>query len=419
MQHINARNGSGGVGFLIRSTLFNQFSITVLDNTVEDMLWIKLVDRHNKSSNYCLCVCYLPPVNSSRSVCADKYFEDLLQRVYLYQNQGEIVICGDLNCRIGDKNDFVVGVDDIPIRNTVDYFENSNGTIFLDFLHRSNMCVLNGRGSTNDFTCVSQRGASVVDYCLVSHGSLGNGWNFNIHRARDIFHISGCMDGTFSENILPDHSLLTWDLTCHFTAQCGNTDPNQWRYEFVKFKLGDIPNDFMCDEVSVRSLQVLINNLESLDVNQEVIDTTYQNFVDLLKQQMFDKLKYRKVIVNPNSNVNNSYKKCKPWWNDNLQTLSTDVRNAERLWLAAKQDRELKEQFLTYRKQFDRAVQAAKRQHWHHQQKELMYNTSAPKHFWKQMKRFGITGEKHNAIPLEVVMEDGSISSDVRSVLDK
>ena len=40
--NINAGVGSGGVGFLVRFTLFEDFNISVLDDTKDDILWIKL-----------------------------------------------------------------------------------------------------------------------------------------------------------------------------------------------------------------------------------------------------------------------------------------------------------------------------------------------------------------------------------------
>ena len=48
----------------------------------------------------------------------------------------------------------------------------SQGEAFVDFLRGGNMTVVNGRKGRDAFTCVSGRGCSVVDYCIVALGRL-------------------------------------------------------------------------------------------------------------------------------------------------------------------------------------------------------------------------------------------------------
>ena len=58
------------------------------------------------------------------------------------------------------------------LRDTVDYGLNKHGHLFTEVLHGSEMFMLNGRNYTNnDFTFVSNRGKSVVDYCVMSQDS--------------------------------------------------------------------------------------------------------------------------------------------------------------------------------------------------------------------------------------------------------
>ena len=63
-----------------------------------------------------------------------------------------LVICGDINVRFGSADD---GISGVPNRKVIDVVKNSQGEGFMDFL----------RGTA--FTCVSGRGCSVVDYCVV------------------------------------------------------------------------------------------------------------------------------------------------------------------------------------------------------------------------------------------------------------
>lgn len=92
-----------------------------------------------------------------------------MEKVYEYQNDGHLIVCGDLNARVGQESDYIEGVDDVKPREVIDDTINRYGDHFLDFLINCNFCMLNGRLGTNDFTHISKRGRSVVDYVCVPH----------------------------------------------------------------------------------------------------------------------------------------------------------------------------------------------------------------------------------------------------------
>jgi len=55
----------------------------------------------------------------------------------------------------------------LPERNTVDFTINAYGELFIYCLINTNFCILNVRNSVrNDFTSISVKGCSVVDYCI-------------------------------------------------------------------------------------------------------------------------------------------------------------------------------------------------------------------------------------------------------------
>ena len=68
----------------------------------------------------------------------------------------------------------------------VDYRKNHYGNILLDFLINSNCVMLNGRcAGDNDFTSISVKGVSVVDYVVVPHDYLHKCSDFCVKRAHD------------------------------------------------------------------------------------------------------------------------------------------------------------------------------------------------------------------------------------------
>ena len=121
--HTKARKGSGGVGIFVKSELFEHFRIEKLNDNTEGILWINLRPIHT-GEQLKFCVCYLPPANSTRNVNSQEYFDLLMSQVYEYQHNWLITIFGDFNVRIGENEDFIAGVDNLPPRNVIDFQTN-------------------------------------------------------------------------------------------------------------------------------------------------------------------------------------------------------------------------------------------------------------------------------------------------------
>ena len=80
----------------------------------------------------------------------------------------------------------------------------------------------------------------------------------------------------------------------------------------------------------------------------------------------------------------------------------------------------LKAEYVQYRKKFDHAVQRAKRTHWIQLQNELVGSLNSDPHtFWREIGKVGIAQSKVKKIPMEVVCDDGSVTSDTQIVLNK
>ena len=125
--HIRARTGSGGVCLFIKKTLLDYYDATILDNSIEDILWVKLINKETLQSVF-ICASYLSPEGSSRQVDPHEYFDNLLSQIYVHQADGPFMICGDFNARCGAEADYIEGVDDICERDIIDFI--AMGTFF-------------------------------------------------------------------------------------------------------------------------------------------------------------------------------------------------------------------------------------------------------------------------------------------------
>ncbi len=72
-------------------------------------------------------------------------FEHITQLMYEFEDSDFTLIFGDFNARIGDRNDFIAGVDEVPERHNIDDTVNKHGEDFIAFLQESKTAVINGR----------------------------------------------------------------------------------------------------------------------------------------------------------------------------------------------------------------------------------------------------------------------------------
>ena len=393
--HFRAKKGSGGVGFLVRNILFNQFYINVCEDSYEGILWLELKDKQN-SQILRACVCYLVPEFSTRNINPQDYFDRLLCQIHVYQKDSDLMVFVDFNSRIGDSEDFIPGVDNLPPRNTVDFQKNTYCDIVLDFLICTNLHVLNGRNfDTNDFTYVStQGGASVVDDCLVPYESLAKYGNFNVHFMRQLIE-SVVGIGSLSTHNIPDHSFLTWNFIVTNSGVNKQMDSLP-RLEndvcFTKYDRNNIPPTLMVDQQVMRQINDTIEKLETYESDQQFVDTVYNDFCETLKSEM-NRLLNPKNVLSSSATETRKKRLKKTWWNEELSDLWNDMCTEERKWLKAKgNDRKTQRLiFLSKRKRFDKQVQKCKRKYWIKTQTELEDQCKNDNdQFWKSIGRLGI-----------------------------
>ena len=118
--HKRAKKGSGGVGFLVKNEILNVYNVTVQDDMTDGILWLKFESRNSKETFFS-CVCYLPPADSTRSIDANEFFDQLICQIHQYCKSSMFSICGDFNARCADFQDFIAGVDIIPERQVIDF----------------------------------------------------------------------------------------------------------------------------------------------------------------------------------------------------------------------------------------------------------------------------------------------------------
>ena len=259
----------------------------------------------NKFSQQCInvCVYYLSPDGSSHIVDSHDYFDKLFSQIYIYQSDGPYIICGDFNSRCGSDPDYIVGVDEVPEGEIIDYKKNHYGDLFTEFLIYSNCAMLSGRyKKSNDFTFISTMGLAVVDYVMVSHMNLDLCTEFDVIRAYKLFNKSGLVGKCDPNHNISDHSVLTWQYQVNATTD-SNVNHSGVSVVVHKYDVSDIPQDFMTN------VEIQLN---ITDINQ-----SYSEFCSILKLEMDDSLPAKHITINSNPSYNR-HTRYKPWWTERL-----------------------------------------------------------------------------------------------------
>ena len=154
--HKNAKRPSGGIGILVKLSVYNVFKVQVIDNSYEGIICLKLEHKVSVFSIIVIC-CYLPPENSLYGRDCESFFAHIITQIYLNIDADALIILGDFNSRTGNLEDSINLLDQIPERTALNQIVNSPSTSFLEFLKDCKLCMLNGRlnPENNDFTFVS------------------------------------------------------------------------------------------------------------------------------------------------------------------------------------------------------------------------------------------------------------------------
>ena len=211
-KHKKAKRGSGGVVLLFKKQI--KKGIFLVNNKHEDFLWVKLCKEYFGFEHdiYLGCV-YLPPDKGKR----DRYEEILEKAVAEYSSLGKVLLIGDMNARIGNRQDFVQGdhCDYIPVpeaydidycekRQSLDTVVNPAGEILLQLCKSSGLRILNGRYADDQpgkFTCHKCNGTSVVDYFIAHHSLISYISSFKVTELQELYS---------------DHAPLTASLACRY-----------------------------------------------------------------------------------------------------------------------------------------------------------------------------------------------------------
>ena len=424
--NVRAPRPSGGVGILLKRDLLVQYNVHVVDKTIDGIIAIKIVDK--VTEHECVIICaYLPPENSTWGRDAASFYSHVLQLLYVHNEADALFLCGDLNSRIGQLKDYNDSIDSIPPRTSLDNVKNMHGEALIEFLRDSKCCVLNGRlcPDKDKYTCVSNKGKSVVDYIIVPHDVFDLCHNFEVLSCETILDNLGAEHLVGDRSRCPDHAVVSVSFNMYrgsaelnMNGQRGVRDPEVQTKNKTKrkFNFSAIPEDFLSSHTARSALIGVIDNLSEALLSQSVLDSTYENLCKAIIEEMNNTIPYKDV----SSKERKWFRNFKPFWTQELSDMWKEMVQSRKSYEKYRGDRRtlnrLRAEYKDKRNLFDKRLRQEERKYKRGQMLEIeSLESENPNEFWERVQKLG--PRKSRTIPMEVVSVDGEVKNSEHEVL--
>ena len=363
-------------------------------------------------------------------------FAYLSTQIYIeYEDADVVLVCGDLNARIGNLCDCIVNVDhELPQRKVLDVTKNSQGEEFVDFLQEMAMCVLNGRSENDNYTCISTKGSSVVDYIAVLQDQYYLFCDFKVDTVSDLINRFSLYELLSDVSRAPDHSIVSvnvklspGDILCEhrndvFVCASKNAEheriPSNPMLTKKMYDVKNIPDGFMSNFEWRNHMDQVIASLQSRCDTRERVDVVYKSMCNAILSEMD---KYFNCKEFNSKKTGKRLKLHKAYWNEHLTTLWKDMSKKEKLYLKIKGPSDKKSQnrtmFVNARSLFDKNLRKYAREFRQNKIAEIeSVCNDNPKKFWNHVKQLG--PKKSKKIP-ETIRTEAGLNSDVNDVLNE
>ena len=379
---------SGGITILVKSPLRKGIKIA---HSSEGIVWLRLFQNEFKMKNdLFICAAYIPPQNANKNLFAKTdYFNDLLNTTDQFMKQGNVILAGDFNSRIGVDNS--IDTDNIPIpileeitpsfinstpmieRSACDQIINQHGKKLNKICNNLSLHVANGRTPGDllgNFTCFTNRGTSTVDLVIA-----------DIHTIDQVRELK-----VLPPEFTSVHAPISVKLKCEFSEPKNTTTtiPLPPKIIWDPEKVPALREALLLPKNN-QTIEELKNTLENRSAPKQCIDKCLRLFDDLL---IGETKKLMKTTKNKPQTANKP-RKGFTWYNKECTSLKKRLQNQARMLAKNPRDPYIRGQYNTAKKQYRKTVKLAKQTYEVEAIQTLQTKASNPKEFWAFLKDLG------------------------------
>lgn len=386
---LGAKSGrfSGGVSVYFKSHL-KKF-ISVAGKSEYGLIWIK-IDKNILPFDEDAFMCYIYVREQKSLVLRNEeidYFELLESDIAKFKSLGKIFVTGDFNSRTGQSADLSdhltydsylhVGMNEdiryseIPLRMNRDLVLDNYGRRLLDMCKSTGLVIANGRlgadKDTGEFTCVTGRGRSVVDYFLLSFSDFDCVSHFNIcdvdeHSDHSGLHI--CLKLNNTESIF-----------CSTKTTSSPVRKLVWACE----------NQDLFRNTLLNGIEKYNDLIFGLETDSSQVNEVIENFSTLIFEdayQYFGKSAYIEHNQQKKENISN------PWFDNTCKTAKQNFNRAKHEYSRCRIDAN-RINLTRCRSNLNKAKRRAKAVYKFEEGRRVKNLAKAnPKQFWKEIKKF-------------------------------
>ena len=328
IKHATAFRNSGGIAAFVKNSLFDISTVTQLKSVSENILWLKFdFKRAVNMCNYIIGFVYMSPEGSS-VYSEENLFQIIENEMAEFKNRyfdHRFIVGGDFNAYTNiypdfiqfDNTDYLMSEDDYmedilpPKRCNLDDRDlNSYGQSLLNLCKSTGLKIVNGRfgkdSQTGNFTCITGKSKSVIDYFLVETAVFNYILDFEVGERLESIHmplglkLCLCLRTQHSENLLHSNLSVT--------------------HPYVKYKYTEEHKSQYIREVSEKLLtesEIIFNLINHSEVNEAL--EKLMNCITLAAHCMKQAHVNRKIRYNK-----------QPWFDKSCKELRTKTLRALR-----------------------------------------------------------------------------------------
>ena len=395
-KNAKARRNSGGVIIMVKEYIYKK--IKQMPSRSKDVIWIKLCSKaFGLVRDLYICNCYIKPLKGS--IKNTDTYQKLQRDVIKYGNLGDVMLLGDLNSRVGAKDEKIkldsmveedlynihIREDDTEVklrqRNSEDKESNTYGNELLHMLQESEMCMLNGRtlgDLKGSYTCHQYNGSSVVDYCIVSYHMLKDILYFKVH---DIEWYS-------------DHCMISTAIKTHLNTEEYDEvvkTPMEAYSPYLKYKITEDNCKVYTTEMSKQSIKDKLKHIISTKTSTDEIA---QDITDTIHEVATSVFQTKEIGVHKDKDTKTCNIRDKK-----VQEQKREFKQKRRIFCTDKKNRNKRLEFIIAKRNYKKAIYNYKRlikeqQIWDIE--KLIKCTDTTK-FWSEVKK--ITKKENAEIP--------------------